>query len=126
MKRSRLKPKSKKRAAAEREAGPVFDTFKAEHPLCWHCRVRPTTDIHHLCRGANKAKTYSDRRGLFAACRKCHDRLGDYGKVSLIVQIATKKLRDPEYYDLAWLNKMRGKAPNAIDDNDLNGTTSSL
>jgi len=119
MKRSRLKRKSAKRRAVEREAQPVFDEFKAEHPLCWHCRVRPTTDVHHLCRGANKAKTYSDRRGLFAACRKCHDRLGDYGKVSLKVQIATKKLRDPEWFDLKWLNVSRGKHEDAITEDEI-------
>lgn len=113
MKRSRLNPKSSKRRKQEREAVPVFDEFLATFPVCWLCRSNPTSEVHHLCSGAFKAKTFGDRRGFFAPCRKCHELLQS-GKVSLRVALYWKKVFDPEYFDLRWINTMRGRAPDAI------------
>ena len=118
MKRSPIRRKSKKRAKQEREAGPVFDEFLATFSVCWLCRSKPTSEVHHLCSGSFKAKTFGDRRGFFAPCRWCHELLQS-GKVSLKVALYWKKVFDPEFWDLKWINRSRGRADDAITEEEV-------
>lgn len=105
-----MKPKSTKRAAADRAVKPLRDAFRAEFPLCWLCNRNGTYDVHEIVRGGVRHLAVQDRRTWFATCRPCHELLGDYGKVPVRMQFLIKMLRDFDYFDLEYLCELRGEA----------------
>lgn len=70
--KTRLRPASKKRAAALKEYYVLRLSYLRLHPACEICHVAPSTDIHHKAgRGPNLNKTET----WLAACRPCHERV---------------------------------------------------
>jgi hypothetical protein len=124
--RKPLRKMSRKKVKEIKAVGAERAEFLHAFCVCMNCCNRAATDVHEIPRGANRHRAFGDRRGWLALCRPCHDLADSYSKFPLERAYVLKRLHDPEYWDLQWLNEARGKAPSAIDDNDLNGTTPSL
>lgn len=71
MKRTRLRPMSKKREVAAREYSAKRTDFLAEHPKCQKCGTRHSTDVHH--KAGRLGTNYLDTQTWAALCRRCHD-----------------------------------------------------
>lgn len=110
---------SKKRAISKREADKLRDAFREEFPKCWLC-PNPAVDVHEIVRGSSRWLAYGERCAWISVCRvPCHDRLGRYDMWPLERQYAIKAIRDTEHYDRVALNRMRGRADDAISEQDV-------
>lgn len=105
---------SKKRRRLLKEADEARNAFRIEHPRCMICGVQ-ACDIHEIARGSLRHKAYCDRHTWLHLCRKCHDAVGNYANWPIARQLSVKMRSDPEYYDLEHFNRLRGRAPNAIE-----------
>ena len=101
---------------------PVRHAFRNHHCQCWICGGLGwdgTLDVHEIARGAHRAKAVLDICNWIATCRDCHEDLGDYSIWPIVDQYALKYLRDPEYYDRVRINALRGRAPDAISEEEV-------
>lgn len=120
MKRSTLKPVSKKTAKLKRETDPERANYVKAHWLCQCCCKRPSVECHELVRGANREKALKERATWLAVCRTCHeDVLSDASKAPLAKQMAWKLVADPAWFSLEVVNQLRGRAPDAISLSDV-------
>lgn len=97
--------------------------FAEEYNRCWVCGTMaihtfpPRLEIHHIVRGADRAKAKDDRRVFIRTCQRCHqDRLDG---MPLVTQYALKALHDPANFDRVGLNTLRGRAENAISEEEV-------
>lgn len=75
LKRSALKPVSKKHAVEKREYSPVAAAYLEKHTECHHCIEKgvtplPATEIHHVA--GKEGALRNDRRFFMAVNAKCH------------------------------------------------------
>ncbi len=87
MKRSPLRPRSKKRAEFYRvERVPFVKAYLRAHPWCERCtfpyhpsgeprRMNRSVDVHELVRRGQGGSTV-DEDNVVALCRECHDWIG--------------------------------------------------
>jgi len=114
MKRSRLKPQSKKRAKQNRMIQPIREAFKAE--LGCPCG-RAATDTHEIHGGASRFLTVNEREAWIALCREHHEEVQDWSDKEY--QYALKKLTDPAFYDRVTLNRLARWADEAISEAEV-------
>jgi hypothetical protein len=76
MKRTRLRPMSKKREAAAKEYAKRREAFLASRPTCERCKRRASRDVHHSA--GRHGTNYLDTATWFAFCRACHDEVHRY------------------------------------------------
>jgi len=107
----------------EEESSGVLEAFATEFAKCWLCGTRagntwpPRLEIHHIARGPARAKAREERAALFRACQPCHRQRLD--SMSVVVQLAVKCLADPAGYDRVLVNQLRGRADDAISEEDV-------
>lgn len=94
------------------------DAFQIEWPCCWICG-EDAADVHEIARGANRAQALGERCAWVRCCRSCHEALGDYGRWPVVWQYGLKLLWDAEHYDRLRLNRLRGRAPEAVTDDEV-------
>jgi len=94
------------------------NAFRMQHPRCMICG-EPMSDIHEMARGSLRSRAYKDRHTWLSLCRKCHDAVDDYAKWPLARQLNVKQHSDPEFYNLERFNEIRHRAPNAIDQSEV-------
>lgn len=111
MKRQPLKPVSKKRAAANREYAKVREVYLRENPECPVCRRFAAAEIHHICSGGNRASSLANSDTWIGLCGMCH----------VIMQAATTEMQvyTKLTATLRTINRLRGRAENAITLEDL-------
>jgi len=92
--------------------------------FCWRCNERGlwalgSLQIHHFVRGSNRHK--NDIRTMLLLCERCHlgEHIGHY-PLGLPGSLALKRKCDLENYDLAAVNRLRGRAPGAITEEEVN------
>lgn len=111
MKRTRLRPKSKKRAKADRELAPHLDAYRAEFPICQVCGKAKGTDIHEVVRGAGRMKARAQRSLVIHVCRPCHDKIQPE---QFLWQLARKFHATPELFDLELALEVKGWSEGAL------------
>jgi Zn-finger nucleic acid-binding protein len=96
----------------------VLDDFAKEFDRCWLCGVKalntwpPRLEIHHMARGPSRAQARDERCALIRTCPRCHaERLDG---MSAAKQLAIKRMADPAGYDRVALNRLRGRADEAV------------
>lgn len=108
----------------------VLQEFADAFHRCWLCGsvaercFPPRLEIHHICRGPNRQKSLNCRSTLIRTCPRCHTNKLD--GMAVVDQLAIKLRNDPEHYDPAEVNRLRGRAPGAIDDADVLQATMKL
>lgn len=101
------------RAKADRAAMPVRRQFAEDNRRCWLCGSAWEMHLqtHEICSGPGRRRGYGDRRAMVRVCdawvRGCHDIVQSWSGDDMAMQYALKQLRDPENYDLDWLNWAR-------------------
>lgn len=111
---------SKKRSAEERECRKMHDEYREMFPVCQNidCHKR-ATDIHEIARGSHRRAARKLRSCILHLCRDCHDLMSDYRWTPLLRQLKVKKVTDPEGYNLLEFNAVRGRAPGAITEEEV-------
>lgn len=120
MKRSRLRPVSKKRAKLMKDIGPARRAYLAEHHVCACCMAGPSTEVHELANGPGRDKALSERCAWLAVCNDCNfHKLTDKTRYPVEVQYFFKALQDAGYYDRRRVNELRGRDPESITEADV-------
>lgn len=120
MKRSRLRPVSKKRAKLMRKVSPERNHFLAEHPNCAVCSVGLSVDVHEIARGSHREEALEKRETWLAVCRDCHSTKLE--SMPIPEQLALKAMQDSEVYDddgREKVTKIRGRAPGAVTESEV-------
>jgi 5-methylcytosine-specific restriction endonuclease McrA len=74
--RTRLRPRSAKRAALYREQRvPLVRELLAARPVCERCHAAASVDVHEIQTRA-RGGSLLDPENLAALCRPCHDWIG--------------------------------------------------
>lgn len=76
-------------------------------------------DPHEIARGPARRKAVDCPAAWLVLCRQHHEEMGDYSVWPVVAQLALKRLRDPEHYDRQAVNLLRGRAPEAITDAEV-------
>lgn len=69
LRRTRIRPVSKKRSVLNREYSRLRREYLAKHPTCEVCQTSPSTDIHHK---VGRGKYLLHVGTWVALCRACH------------------------------------------------------
>lgn len=75
MKRTRIRPVSRKRAAQDRLYSKLRKVFLDRHPICQVCSSARATEVHHK---AGRGALYLDIELWLAACHDCHQRITEH------------------------------------------------
>jgi len=110
LKRSRLKPISKRASKLKRETTPARRAYVAEIRFC--VCGQPATDCHEIAAGASREKALRNRFAWLALCRSCHERIQGS---DIATQLVYKAQQDSaEFFDIEGLNFIMGKASTAV------------
>jgi hypothetical protein len=101
MKRSRLKPKSAKRKAWDKEWGPKRKAY-AQARICPITHAQ-ATDVHEIHGGKDRWQTYREPCMWLAVSRAGHDEIQGWKKSK---QLAVKFLTDYDNFDLDRFNQI--------------------
>jgi hypothetical protein len=82
--------------------------------LCQLCGLTQATAVHEICSGPARKGALKHRETWLALCSTCHHRMHDYSDFPIERQCALKLLADPEWFDLAMICFLRGRAETAI------------
>ena len=89
------------------------------HRFCWICGETSGLQTHEICRGTHRKAALREPTAWVRCCVACHDLLADYSIWPPERQYALKANRDPKHYDRDILNRLRGRAENAISTADV-------
>lgn len=110
MKKTPLRRVNPKRAKANREYAKIRAVYLRENPECGWC-CNKASEIHHLCSGGSRAKSLVNSDTWLGLCGQCHEEL----QAAPIVSQVYVKVRQV----IATINRLRGRAENAITLEDL-------
>ena len=83
----------------------------------WHNNILHT---HEIVTRACNANSPNEPCTWLRVCRECHGQMvGGTSAWPIARQLALKKLRDPEHYDRQRVNVLRGRAPDAITEEEV-------
>lgn len=115
---------SKKKAATVRKANEARAEFLREFARCFACglgenQVWPPCAVHEMASGPARYAAIQQRAAWLVLCGPCHARL-HAENWSVAYQLALKKKHDPAYYDRRLVNTLRGRAPEAVTEDEVN------
>jgi hypothetical protein len=105
MKRSRIRPKSKKTASEDRKLAPLRKAYLVTFPDCMVCG-NPSQCVHEISSGtAGRAKGKSEPATWLATCVDCNcNELTDKAMFPVKRQLAIKAVCDPKNFDMGKFN----------------------
>lgn len=115
-----MKRQSDKRRRLVGECRAAREGFRLEYMICfvclnaWRSSPVPTLDVHEIARGCHRELAYRDPRAWLLLCRLDHEQMTASNGWDIPMQLALKKIRDPERYDLEFVNLIRGRQTGAI------------
>lgn len=113
----KMRSVSTKRAAINRRVADPRRAWLEARPvrLCWFCD-RLAVLVHEIAKGWSlRVAAVQDPCTWAAACWACNDGpLNDYKLWPVPRQLAAKQLYDPQHYDLAAFNRLRGDGDDHI------------
>ena len=101
----------------------IRDQFAAPFDRCFLCGTKaentwpPRLESHDMARGPDREKSKNERCNLIRACPRCHTERLD--GMPVVIQLAIKRLYDPDGYDRERVNILRGRAHNAITESEV-------
>lgn len=123
MKRSRLRPRSRKFTKRARECQAGRAALVAEVGRCEICHVPlrlAVLNVHEIANGPNRQKALDKRYATLVTCWVCNsDKLTDKSEWPESRQLAALKRSRPRDYDLAAYNALVGKGPERITEDDV-------
>ena len=110
-----MKPISNKRRRRLREVAAGRNAYREKFPRCqWPGCLKTATELHEIARGPARQIAIGEICCFLHLCQKDHRLCDDYSIRPLARQLAVKQIADPDGYDLQRFNIIRGRAPNAI------------
>ena len=88
-------------------------TWSAERGGCFTC-PSAATDTHEIACGPGRAAALKEPAAWLRTCRRCHERLHDYGEWPIARQLALKWVCDRSHYRRTEVNLLRGRQRDAI------------
>ena len=94
------------------------DAFRDAFRRCFLCGTLainawpPLLECHEISRGPARQKSLNERAALLMTCHACHEKHLD--GMPVVTQLALKRIADPEGYDRIAVNRLRGRADDAI------------
>lgn len=101
-----LKHTSASKATHKKAVDPLRHAFARNKQFCELCGLEGNLETHEIGNGAAKEECEKHPGLWIALARECHDKVQGWPKAK---QLALRWLRD-----LQTLNRIRGRAPNAI------------
>jgi len=127
--RKQMRRMSKTTAAQEKECREVREQLRQETGHCEICghdstrvkwgQVAWAIHIHEIARGALRQRSLDKRFALLVVCFPCHEELGSRKEWPDARQLAVLKRQRPEDYDLRAFNRLIGRGPNRITEQDV-------
>lgn len=93
------------------------DEWAYEHDECFICGSRKMLESHEICCGPSRQKALEEPATWLRLCAECHrgkNGVHNYAVYPIFRQLFLKKRNDPEYYDRVKVNRLRGRADEAI------------
>ena len=88
---------------------------------CWVCGWGEAWGVpletHEIGSRAQAPLRWADKRNYFCACHSCNGDILNY--LCEPLQLAYKKMYDPDNYDRQFINEIRGHAPDAIAEHEV-------
>lgn len=84
-------------------------TWGKQFDRCMGCGGKNLLQTHEICRGPFRAAATKEPAAWLRLCQVCHDDLPP-----IVVQLAWKKIGDPEHYNRVAVNLLRKRQPEAI------------
>jgi hypothetical protein len=130
MKRTRIRPVSKKRRARIREVQGFRKGLIEEVGRCEVCGHNPdrmktghvqwTLVVHEIARGEHREKALDQRCAVLVLCWRCHaERIHGPEEWPQARQLAVLRRSRPEDYDLEGFNALVGYGPRRITDKEV-------
>lgn len=92
------------------------EEWASQWQRCWRCGksgMWPWLQMHHFVRGAFKQK--NNLETIVMLCPACHhDKEHNGDSLGLVGCLALKWIHDPEYYNRIAVNRVRGRAEDAV------------
>jgi hypothetical protein len=101
------------------------DWAKSRH-FCWLCGSTTDLQVHEVARGSARSKAVKEPACWIRCCPECHDLLADYSVWPIVRQCALKLDRDPQHYDLAVVNRLRGRSARAITQKEVDAALATI
>lgn len=112
----RRKTPSYPTSAQKREREQWAERFEG----CWLCRLHWLScrlEIHEIGSRAIAPLKWADKRNYLITCSKCHSEI--FSWLPEAAQIGLKKLHDKENYDRVFINRIRGRADDAVSEGEV-------
>ncbi len=84
---------------------------------CWVCGERCRVDVHEIADGPARERALVEPAAWFAACNQCH--LSVVHGMPLARQLAYKREHDPQWYGRVAVNRLRGRADDAVSEEEV-------
>ena len=107
---------AKRKQAVLKAAAQWRRDYLAEHWLCMTACGKRATECHEISRGVNRFASLTERCALLALCHDCHAEVQGW---PLVKQYALKCHVTPLEYDRVKLNRLRGRADDAITEEEV-------
>lgn len=87
---------------------------------CMACGGDGALETHEIARGPHRQKAMREPATWLRLCRACHDKMGT-AEWPIERQLQLKADCDPDYYDLAAVNRCRAREEDAITQEQVDG-----
>jgi len=104
----------------ERDRAAWKDEALGRYPACWVCGAQDHESplvVHEMAKRSQAPNKWGERCNYFLACNPCNCAI--LQQLGIEYQLALKLLRDPEHFDRQQVNVLRGRAPDAVSEQDL-------
>ena len=96
------------------------DEWRKQWDRCMACGSTWRLEVHEIARGPARRRALREPAAWLLLCHGCHhDEFDDYSVQPISRQLALKRKIDPDNYDREKVNALRGRAPGAISEADV-------
>ncbi len=110
-----MKPNTDERRAYNDSCREAREQYRHEFHRCQWCGTTGS-EVHEIARGPGRRKALGVRAAWLHLCRDCHREIASIPPAG---QLAIKWLGDPVGYDRVTVNRLRGRADNAISEAEV-------
>ena len=103
------------------------DKWRKQWDRCMACGSTWRLEVHEIARGPARQRALHEPAAWLFLCHGCHhDEFDDYSVWPLARQLCLKRKYDNPNYDREAVNRLRGRAPNAITEADVDQYTDTV
>ncbi len=110
------------------------EQWKREQTKCWMCGYNPNTwnpgadwnwlEVHEIARGPARQAALKEPAAWVSTCARCHR--GVLDSMPAVMQLAYKKLNDPENYDRVKVIKLKWWDDEAVSEAEVDAAIETI